>query len=131
MLDKKRDAVVQLIQVVLQIICSHLCTNTLCMKEREKKATTHKKMVGGGTQTYIFGPYDVWCKHECQVEGGHFVFVLLLGGLIQQVQQQFEEAAIGWRQQHEEKLQRFDLTLFVRHGRLVASLIEQRDLCEM
>lgn len=70
------------------------------------------------------------CKHESQVEGGHFVFVLMLGGLIEQVQQQFEEAAVGWREQHEEKLQGFDLALFVRRGRLVALLVKQCHLCE-
>lgn len=81
-------------------------------------------------QTYVFGPYDVRCEHESQVEGGHLVFVLLLGGLVEQVQQQLEEAAVGWREQHEEELQGFDLALFVRHRRLVAFLVELRDLCE-
>lgn len=36
-------------------------------------------------------PEDVWSKHEGQVEGGHLVLVLLLGGVVKQVQQQFEQ----------------------------------------
>lgn len=37
------------------------------------------------------GPEDVWGKHEGQVEGRHLVLVLLLGSVVEQVQQQFEQ----------------------------------------
>lgn len=43
-------------------------------------------------------------EHEGEVEGGHFVLVLLLGGVVEQVQDQFEEAAVGLGQQQEEEL---------------------------
>lgn len=101
-----------------------------CVQTNFEKAAARNRKITEKTHAYIFGPDDMRCEHERQVEGGHFVFILLLGGLIEQVKQQFEEAAVGWRQQHEEKLQSFQLALFVRHGRLVAFLVEQRDLCE-
>lgn len=34
----------------------------------------------------MFGPQDVRGEHEAQVKGGHLVLVLLLGGVVKQVQ---------------------------------------------
>lgn len=42
-------------------------------------------------KSYVSGPEDVWGKHDGQVVCGHLVLVLLLGGVVEQVQQQFEQ----------------------------------------
>ena len=68
-------------------------------------------------------------EHEGQVVGGHLVGVLPLGGVVEQLQEQLEQRAVGGREQHEEQLQRLDLPLFVRHRRLVAPLIEAGHIC--
>lgn len=75
------------------------------------------------------GPEDVWSEHDGQVEGGHLVLVLLLGGVVQQVQQQFEQQAVGLREQQQEQLQRLRLTLLVGDRGLVAMLIQQHHVC--
>lgn len=72
------------------------------------------------------GPEDVRGEHEGQVVCRHLVLVLQLGGVVQQVQQQLEQRAVGRRQQQEEQLQRLDLALLVGNRRLVAVLVEQR-----
>lgn len=64
-------------------------------------------------------------KHERQVGGGHLVLVLLPGGVVQQVQQQFEQRAVGLRKQQEEQLQRLYLTLLIGYRGLVAVLVKQ------
>lgn len=71
------------------------------------------------------GPEDVRGEHEGQVEGRHLVLVLLLGGVVEQVQEQFEQRAVGLGQQQEQKLQRLHLTLLVWGRCLVALLIKQ------
>ena len=80
-------------------------------------------------EAHRFWPKDVWCKHGGQVEGGHFVEVLIAGRVVQEVEQQLQEAAIGWRQQHEEQLKRLDLTLLVRDVRLVPRRIQTSQFC--
>lgn len=75
------------------------------------------------------GPEDVRSEHDGQVEGGHLVLVLLLGGVVQQVQQQFEQQAVGLRQQQQEQLQRLHLTLLVGDRGLVALLVQQHHVC--
>lgn len=36
-------------------------------------------------------------EHEGQIEGGHLVLVLLLGSVVEQIQKQFEQRAVGLR----------------------------------
>lgn len=69
-------------------------------------------------------------KHEGQVEGGHLVLVLLPGGVVQQVQQQFEQRAVGLGQQQQQQLQRLQLPLPVGHRRLIALVIKQHHVCK-
>lgn len=60
---------------------------------------------------------------------GHLVFVLLFGGVVEQVQQQFEEGSVGGGQQHQQQLQGLDLTLLIRRTRLIALIVKQGQLC--
>lgn len=71
----------------------------------------------------------MWGEHEREVVRGHLVFVLLFGGVIEQVQQELEERAVGRGQQEQEQLQGLDLTLLIRQARLIPSLVEQVQLC--
>lgn len=63
--------------------------------------------------------------------GRHLVLVLLLGSLVEQVQQQFEQAAVGSGEDQEQQLEGFDLALFVRSAGLVPLLIKQRQVCQI
>lgn len=83
-----------------------------------------------GTQPHVSGPEDVRGEHEGQVEGRHLVLVLLPGGVVEQVQQQPEQRAVGLRQQLQQQLQRLHLPLLVGHGGLVAVLVKQRQVCK-
>ena len=74
---------------------------------------------------YVLGPDDVRGEHGGQVDGGHLVGVLVAGGVVQQVQQQLQQAAVGRWQQHEEQLEGLDLTLLVGNIRLVPLLVKQ------
>ena len=78
--------------------------------------------------TYILGPDDVRCEHGGQVDGRHLVDVLVACGVVQQVQQELQEAAVSWRQEHEEQLERFDPPRLVGDVRLIALGIEASQL---
>lgn len=73
----------------------------------------------------MFGPEHVRSEHQRQVEGGHLVLVLLFGRVVEQVQQQFEQRAVGLRQQQQEQLQGLDLTLLIWDGRLVPVFVKK------
>lgn len=77
---------------------------------------------------HIFGPEDVWSKHGGQIDGGHFIQVLIAGGVVQQVEEQLQKAAVGCWQQHEEQLKGFDLTVLVQSIRLIPVLIKEGEL---
>ena len=64
-------------------------------------------------------------EHGSQVDGGHLVGVLVAGGVVQQIQEQLEHAAVGRGQQHEEQLEGLDLPLLVGHVSLVPPLVKQ------
>ena len=64
-------------------------------------------------------------KHGSQVDGGHLVGVLVAGGVVQQIQEQLEHAAVGRGQQHEEQLEGLDLPLLVGHVGLVPVLVKE------
>ena len=89
---------------------------------------THDKALVA-LETHVSGPEDVGGEHEGQVEGGHLVLVLLLGSVVEQLQEQLEQRAVGGGEQHEEELQGLNLTLLVRHRRLVALLVEAGHVC--
>lgn len=63
--------------------------------------------------------------------GRHLVLVLLLGGLVEQIQQQFKQAAVGRREDQEEQLEGFDLALFVWSAGLIPLLIKQHQVCQI
>lgn len=63
--------------------------------------------------------------------GRHLVLVLLLGGLVEQVQQQFEQTAVGRRKDQKQQLEGFNLALFVWSAGLIALLIKQRQVCQI
>ncbi|KAK0154093.1 B-cell receptor CD22 [Merluccius polli] len=49
--------------------------------------------------------------------------------VVEQLQEQLEQRAVGGGEQHEEELQGLNLTLLVRHRRLVALLVEAGHVC--
>lgn len=66
----------------------------------------------------------MWSKHGGQIDGGHLINVLIAGGVMQQVQQQLQETAVGCWQQHEKQLKCFNLTILVRSICLVPLLVK-------
>lgn len=63
--------------------------------------------------------------------GRHLVLVLLLGGLVEQVQQQFEQTAVGSRKDQKQQLEGFNLAFFVWSAGLIPLLIKQRQVCQI
>lgn len=62
--------------------------------------------------------------------GRHLVLVLLLGGLVEQVQQQLEQTAVGCGKDQKQQLQGFNLALFVWSAGLIPLLIKQSQVCQ-
>ena len=77
---------------------------------------------------YIFGPDDVWSKHCGEINRRHLVDVLIASSVVKQVQQQFQQAAVGWWEQHEKQLKCLDLAFLVRHIRLIPLIIKESEL---
>lgn len=66
----------------------------------------------------------MWGKHCGEIDGRHLVDVLISSSVVQQVQQQFQQAAVGWWEQHEKQLKGFNLVFLVGHICLVPSFIK-------
>ena len=133
--DEEGHAAVQLVQVVFQVDSVHLQQDTT-QRFRSKKAPRRvpeehpaRPRPLRGTQSHMSGPEDVRREHEGQVEGRHLVPVLVPGGVVEQVQQQPEQRAVGLGQQLEQQLQRLHLPLLVGHSGLVALLVKQHQVC--
>lgn len=132
MFDEEGHGVVELLQVVLQVGSRHLDQRS-GRKEKQLSERTQSQgqvcspKVAAGP--YVSGPEDVRGEHEGQVEGRHLVALLLPGRVVQQVQQQLEQRAVGRRQQQQQELQRLHLALLVGHSRLVAVLVQQGQIC--
>lgn len=73
---------------------------------------------------HFFGPDDMWSKHCGKINCWHLVDVLIAGSVVQQIQEQFQQAAIGCRKQHEKQLICLYLSLFVRHTCLISLIIK-------
>lgn len=69
------------------------------------------------------------CEHGGEVDGGHLVDLLVTRGVVEQVEQQLQQAAVGRRQQHQQQLERLDLPLLVRDAGLVALIVEAGQRC--
>lgn len=68
-------------------------------------------------------------EHGGEIDGGHLVDLLISSGVVEQVEQQLQQAAVGRRQQHEQQLERLDLPLLVRDVGLVALIVEEGQRC--
>lgn len=124
--DEKRHPLVQFFKVPLQVTRSHLIKRD---KRQTKNESRRKSRNPGCTSgPHILWPDDVWRKHCGQIDGGHFIDVLIARGVMQQVEQQLQKAAVGRRQQHEKQLKRFNLTILVRSVCLVPFLIKAGEL---
>lgn len=77
---------------------------------------------------YIFGPDDVWSKHCSKINCWHLADVLIAGSVVQQIQEQFQQAAIGCRKQHEKQLICLYLAFLVRYTCLISLIIKARQL---
>lgn len=54
--------------------------------------------------------------------------MLIASSVVQQVQQQLQQAAVGWWEQHEKQLKCLNLAVLVRHIRLIPLIIKASQL---
>lgn len=125
--DEKSNAVIELLNGSLQIAGQYLHNrrqHTAGRLEVHLTVTQTATDRGRPSCPYALGPDDVRGEHGGQVDGRHLVDLLVASGVVEQVQQQLQQAAVGRRQQHEEQLEGLDLPLLVGDAGLVALVVE-------